>query len=303
MMKSKPSLKNLARAALSLLFISFVISGCSYSTAPTYSKADIPKAIADICKKEYKLDLIIKQVGSTLWIYMPVDQLLEKSPQKFTEKFTILSDDVQYKNKTFELAYNIKPHPDKEKTNEYKYSKDALEKVNNVWMVVRRVIFSTEKSDQTPQFFYLIVADTKNAFEAFGEKFGLQIEQLTFYPDFKKVFYGLMSITEYQHRSIQESNRFPALEIIGDKEGRHLKYRDITMEDFLSKQIKQRLELKFEKPEVGRNVDIDKEIENLAAYTLKIYGYKDFYNLEMYNLATKNRVILNRAAVMEKVLE
>ncbi|MDD2752377.1 MAG: hypothetical protein PHN59_04530 [Candidatus Omnitrophica bacterium] len=303
MMKSKPSLRNLARTVLSLAFLCGLIFGCSSSTTPTYLKEDIPQAIQDICKKEYKIDVIVKQIGTTLWIYMPVEQLLEKSPQKFTEKFSILSDDVQYKEKVFEVTYHIKPHPDKEKTNEYKYSKEILDKVNDIWMVIRRVIFSTETSDKAPQFFYLVVADIRNTFDMFGQKFGLQIEQLTYYPDFKKVFYGLISITEYQHRSIQESDKFPAEEILGDTQGNHLKYRQISMAEFLTKQIKQRLELKFEKPEVGRNIDIDKEIENLASYTLKIYNFTDFNEVELHNLATKNRVILNRAAVMEKPLE
>ncbi|MDD4900352.1 MAG: hypothetical protein PHT31_03005 [Candidatus Omnitrophica bacterium] len=303
MMKSKPSLRNLARAVLSLIILSGFICGCTSSTTPTYLKEDIPKAVQDICKKEYKIDVVVKQIGTTLWIYMPVGQLLEKNPQKFTEKFTILSDDVQYQQKSFEITYHIKPHPDREKTNDYKYSKDVLDKVNDIWMVLRRVIFSTEASDKAPQFFYLVVADTKNTFDIFGQKFGLEIEQLTYYPDFKKVFYGLISITEYQHRSIQESDKIPAEEIINDTQGEHLKYREITMAEFLTKQIKQRLELKFEKPEVGRNIDIDKEIENLSSLTLKIYDFRDFNEVELHNLATKNRIILNRAAVLEKPIE
>ena len=72
---------------------------------------------------------------------------------------------------------------------------------------------------------------------------------------------------------------------------------------FLMEQIKQRIKYKFQKPEVEKNADIDKEIAKIVVNTLKIYGFKDFDVIELYNAQTKNRVILNKAAALEAPIE
>jgi len=91
--------------------------------------------------------------------------------------------------------------------------------------------------------------------------------------------------------------------IIGDTEGKHLDYTDITKEDFLAWQIQHRIRLKFQKPEVQRNADIDKEILRIIAFTLEAYKYKNLLTLETDNLSSGNRSILNQAALRAKTNE
>ena len=124
----------------------------------------------------------------------------------------------------------------------YKYNKKVGEKINKIWSVLRRVVFSTDHAERNePQFYRVVSADLKNGFE---------IEEMANYLDLKKFSYGLMSITEYQHRSIQDVRINPA--IVDDKEGTHLVYKDTTMDDFISAQIKHRIKLKFQKPEAAK---------------------------------------------------
>jgi hypothetical protein len=295
MMKLRLSLKNLARRVLNLCIIACLIGGCSSSTAPTYQKKDIEKSIQDICKNEYKLDVKVKLVGSTLWIYVPIEGLIEKSnkPEKFTEKFNIEQNKGEFANGNFKFNYSIKPIPEQVKFQDFKYNKKALENINNVWKVLRRVIFSMQcAKGEEPEFYSLIFADMN---------MGIQIKELSYYLDLKKVSYGYISWEEYQHRSILDQDLAP--EAIQDREGLHINYKDITLKDFVLAQIQHRIKLKFQKPEVDKNVDIDKEILKIIEYTLKTYNFKGFSEVELNNLLTNSRVILNQAAIWEKPIE
>lgn len=277
------------RGLLFSIFIIAFLTGCSSSTRPTFLKENIPDAIQDILKKEYKIDIKARLVGETLWIYLPVENLLEKAdkPEKYSERFIVKQNKSELKGNSLNIEYWINAAPETEKKQDIKYNKDILEKINNVWAVVRRVLFSMEHTNTPePKFICLIAADIKN---------GIEIKEVTYYPDLKKVSYNFISTGEYHHRVIQDVDYVP--EIIGDKEGISLNYTDIALDDFLAEQIRCRIRLKFQKPEVDKNADIDKEVAKIVVYTIKTYGFKDFREVALNNLDTNNKVILNRAAV------
>ena len=296
-MKSRLSLKNSVKAALnSLILISlFLLSGCSSATSPTYNKENLTQSIQDICKKEYNLDLRATLAGDTLWVYLAVEDLLVKSdkPEKYVEKFLLERNDALPDSGSLKFAYLIKPIEDRQKSQEYKYNKSVLEKNNNVWKVLRRVVFSLDRSKSgEPKFYSLITADIKN---------GFFMKEIFYYLDLKKVSYDYISWGEYQHRAIQDVDLNPQL--IGDKEGNHVDYKDITMREFIMGQILHRIKLKFQKPEVEKNSDIDKEIIKIIAYTVKTYDFKDFDAVELENLVNKNKIVLNQAALLSKTTE
>ncbi len=297
MMRSRLSLKSLARPALNsvILVIALLFAGCSSSTAPTFLKENFADAVRDICQKEYHLEVKTRLVGTTLWIYLPLENLLVKSdkPDKYVEKFKVEENKGSFEDGVLSFAYLIKPVPEKDKYQEYKYDKKVIEKINNVWTVLRRVLFSTDRSRQEePRFFSFVVADITN---------GIEISQLFYYLDIKKVTYGYISWGEYQHRTIQDSGLVP--DAIDDRGGAHLNYHDVTFEEFLAGQIMHRIRLKFQKPEVDSKADIDKEIMKIAIYVLKTYGFHDFTRLQLKDLATENTVELNEAAVWARSTE
>src|SRR3989338_868214 len=110
MMKLRQSLKSSVRAGLNLFIIALLISGCSSSTAPTYQVSDIEKSIRDICKNEYKIDVVVKLTGRTLWIYIPVEDMFVKAdkPVKYTDRYEVAENTAEFKNRGFELQYSIK---------------------------------------------------------------------------------------------------------------------------------------------------------------------------------------------------
>jgi hypothetical protein len=294
-MKLRLSLKSLARTGLKLFIIACISCGCTASTKPSFLKEEAPQAILDICKNEYNLDVKTKLTGQTLWIYLPLKNLLSRpdKPEKYTERFLIEKNNITLKDNRIKADYLIKPIPDKESLQDMVIDKKAAESIFNILQVVRRVLFSIDQSqDKAPLFFCIVAADIKNGFE---------IKEIFYYLDLKKISYGFISQTEYQHRIVQETNISPL--IIGDTEGKHLDYTDITKEDFLAWQIQHRIRLKFQKPEVQRNADIDKEILRIIAFTLEAYKYKNLLTLETDNLSSGNRSILNQAALRAKTNE
>lgn len=295
MMRSKPSLKSLGKAGLKLFILIIFLSACSSSTTPTFNKTDIPQAVKEICKKEYRLDLVTKLIGNTLWVYLPLENIITKptKPEKYIERFLLDDQKNSFNEKILKINYSVKPTPESEKQQEMSIDKTVNEKIFNILQVIRRVLFSMDNSKKDkPLFFYIVTADTANGFE---------IRQLFYLSDLKKLSYGLMSQTEYQHRIIQNTAISPL--IIADKTGQHLDYRDITLEEFIADQIQCRIRLKFQKPEAEKNADIDKEVLKIIAYTLQTYQFKDYNLVEITNLVNKSKNILNQKAILTNCKE
>ncbi|MDD5408878.1 MAG: hypothetical protein PHC71_02170 [Candidatus Omnitrophica bacterium] len=289
-MKSKLSSKSLAKAGLKLIPLILFLSACTSSTTPSFLKEDISKAVKDICKKEYQLDIITKLTGRTFWVYMPLENIITKSdkPEKYIERFLVEDRKNQFDENVLRISYFIKPVPETEKQQEMTLDKSVNTKIFNILQVVRRVFFSMDNREtkNNPILFCIITADVANGFE---------LRQIFHCLDLKKLSYGFISQTEYQHRIVQDTE--VSAQIIGDKEGRHLVYRDIPLEEFLADQIQGRIRMKFQKPEVGKNADIDREVLKITSLTLNTYAFKDFSVVEMTNLVTGAKTILNRAAV------
>jgi hypothetical protein len=287
----------LAKAGLSsfLLFLC-LISGCSSSTSPSFQKEDIAKAVYDLCRQEFKLDATVRLVGSTLWIYLPLEDIFKPSdkPEKRIERFEIIKNQVEFKDdRILESSYMVLSIPEKEKRQGIKYNTGVSEKINGVWNIIRRVLFSMERSGKNePQFISFITADVKNGYE---------LTELSYYLDLKKISYGFISSGEYQHRSPQDMNMSP--EIINDIKARHIDFTDISFKEFIRRQIENRVRMKFQKPEVQKNADIDKEIMRIVSTTLKTYNFNDFSEAEFRNLFTRNRIILNRKAILTSPID
>ena len=290
MMKSKLSSKSSARAALKLIPLILFLSACTSSTTPSFLKEDIPKAVKDICKKEYKLDIITNLTGRTFWVYLPLENIITKAakPEKYAERFLVEDKKNQFNEKVLVVNYLVKPVPETEKQQDMTLDKSVNTKIFNVLQVIRRVFFSmdNQKAENNPIFFCIVTADIANGFE---------LKETFHFLDLKKLSYGFISQTEYQHRIVQDT--VASGQIIGDKEGNHLIYRDITLEEFLADQIRSRIRMKFQKPEVEKNTDIDREILKIVSLTLNTYAFKDFSLVEMTNLVTGAKTILNQAAV------
>jgi len=75
----------MAKNALHLALFSLLafLTACNHS--PTYKKETAAQTFAQICKKEFKIDVKSWYIGDTLWVYVPLARLLDKDNQFYPE--------------------------------------------------------------------------------------------------------------------------------------------------------------------------------------------------------------------------
>lgn len=286
MMKSKPYLRILARPALLLVSAIFLLSsGCSGKIEPTYKEKDIPYLIKNICKEEYRLDVTTQRAGSTIWIYAPLNKILNKD-------YGIKEDKV--------------------------FDEEVMDKMRNIITTIGRVLIS---SDNTPDFFVFLASDIK---------LGIDYTMIGSVLDIKKSYADFIPWTEANRRFV---NRFKlAPEAIGDTTGLHFTPYDVKMPDFLAEQIAQRIGNRFQDEEMKKYfkaeksegkfdkgvfsfeysitrisepkqlIDIRNESLKIIAYCLKTYEFNDFSGVTLTDLTTRNKLDLNKTAVLTRHL-
>lgn len=296
-MKLRLSLRNSERAARNSLIAAliFLILGCSGAPSPSYSIENLSASLTEICKNEYNIPIVSRLQGQTLWVYIPLEEELfidTDKPQEYSKKFEVKSIDGSLADGSINLDYHIQEIPEAKESQNKKFNPQVMDKINKILRSLRRVVFSLQHDGYEPKFFIIVTADIKN---------GSELIEITYIDDLKKAFYGIISWTEYQHRSLQDIK--VSFEAIGDFEGRHIKFQDIDFREFLVEQIRQRIRTKFNRSEAEKGADIDKEVLKSIKNVLEIYKFKDFLILDLKNLVTDKKTSLSRAAVFEKIRE
>jgi len=284
-MRLKLSSRISVKAAL-LLFSFFLyinLSGCQNSPEPSFKEEDIPYLVKQICKDEYKLDVITQRTETTLWIYVPLAKILDKD-------------------------YGIKEGKilDEEMT----------DKLRNILSTVGRVVLS---SNNAPEFFALLASDIN---------IGLDYILIGNVLDIKKAYAESLPFTELNKRYVMKFNVNP--EAVQDTLGRHLKFYNIILPDFLTQQMVQRISVKFQEEALkkyfkaekidgifnndafileysikplakpDKTIDIMKEILNTVTYCIKIYDFQDFSRVEINDLVTQDKIVFNKAQILAR---
>jgi hypothetical protein len=272
-----------------LLFSFFLyinLSGCQNSLEPTFKEEDIPEIVKQICKDEYKLDVITQRSETTLWIYVPLAKILHKE-------------------------YGIKEGKilDEEMT----------DKLRNILSTVGRVVLS---SNNAPEFFALWASDIN---------IGLDYILIGNVLDIKKSYADSIPFTELNKRYVMKFNINP--EAVQDTVGRHMKFYNIRLPDFLAQQMVQRISVKFQEESLkkyfkmekvdgifnndafileysikplakpDKTIDVTEEILDTITYCIKIYEFQDFSRVEINDLVTQDKIVLNKAAILERPTE
>jgi len=286
-MRLKQYSRNSAKLALLFSFLAiFLFSGCENGTEPTYKEDQIPQLVKKICKDEYNLDVTTKRIGNTLWIYAPLQKILHKEFGQSEDKI---------------------------------FDEDMAEKLRNILTTIGRVLIS---SDNSPEFYALLASDVN---------LGIDYAMIGSALDIKKSYSGFIAWPEANRRYVIQFNLEPMA--IDDYKGTHLKAMDIKMPYFLAMQIAQRISgffqsegnknnFKIDKMEgrfvngsfifdysitqianLQNKIDIKKEILKIIAYCVKTYDFREFNSVELTNLITKDKLILNQAAIWDKSTE
>jgi len=195
-MKLWKFLPNKAKRALVPLLVSvLLLSLCAcYKARFSYSREKMDQHIKDICLKEYRLDIKAWNFPNTIWVYVPLTDLLSAD------------------NNDFSTAAH-----------------DVLRKI---FQVTQRVLLSVDKR---PTFYAVVFSDIK--------KNGADIYFIGYTEDMIKMEAGLLSMGQWRQRQILVTHMDQ--QALNDKNGDHIGRYDLTMGEFISGLVRQKLEAIF----------------------------------------------------------
>jgi len=284
MTKLKPSLKTLVKPAL--LFVSIVsifLSGCSKPIQPTYKEKDIPYLIKTICKEEYNLDVTTQRTHNTLWIYAPLNKILNK-------EYGLKEDKI--------------------------FDEEIMEKIRNIITTIGRVLIS---SDNTPEFFAFTASDIRLGIDytMIGDVLDIKKSYADFIPwteanrryvvRFKAAPEAVGDTTGFHFLPYDIKMEDFLAEQIAQRLGAHFQ------DEELKKYFKvDKSEGKFSdgvfsfeysisqtaKPKSP--VDIKDEALKIITYCLRTYEFTDFSGISLINLRTLDKLDLNKTAILTR---
>ncbi len=292
-----PRLKNpkSCLTILSSLLIVILISGCGLNEEEQlYSRSIAEGKFIQICKDEYNLDVNTKFAGNTLWIYIPYqrDILTFKatdSPQM--SKFAVPFVKGSLAEERFYFEYHIIPmvKPEEHKGYTTDFSEKVTEDFYHLLNVIYRVYFNAQ---QQPEFYVIVMADIVN---------GVEFMRTIYNEDLKKIFNHVITTEEYSRRILQDINGSP--EIINDRIGKHLTYRQINLGQFLAEQIVQRIRFKFLSADFKLQGTIQEEILRIISYCLHTYEFRGFLMVSLKDLSTGAETTKSRLSLLEEIKE
>jgi len=223
-----------------------LFAGCSKVTPPAPRPlSEAHQKFLKICREEHKLKVVLKPLRNTVWIYVPLDDDLMRVSS--TPEGARKSDTAEehpsvkylesvYIERRFKITHDIHPDENYLQTPGYRlgYSSAYQNISQQILTGVSRAYFETKDA---PQFFVTVITDVKN---------GVEMENIFYLEDLKQYMaFGALPQEEFVKRSIYEARG--KTDWIGDTEGRHLAYTEITMPEFLAKQIAARINFKYQK--------------------------------------------------------
>lgn len=280
-------------SALVLSLIFTLITGCAPKPEPRLPLLQSQKKFEAKCR-EYDLHVITNIVGHTLWIYLPTKEPLfdyeaqketsaetAKKPNKYSVQFAV----GNYKNNQFAFEYDIVDRK-KSKSEDYGYSSsytDSYVKAqNSLFTAISEILFNTEEKEN-PTFIVIVITDIKK---------GIETRATLYFEDFKRFMTQDLPYDEYMKRFLADTKGSQAM--IGDEIGSHIEYKDIQMTDFLTKQILNRINIKYQRSDFEPSSDIETTIIGIVADTLRYYHFSDFVSIQLSNLRSNKKLTFER---------
>lgn len=281
-----------------LIFFFALITGCGQPVPPVTTVSAAHEKFLKICREEFTYPVVTReaglptgQAGGTFWIYLPLEEDIfdfkatAKGPQGSSRSVSTSSIqflEVDFKNERFEIRYDISPGRKYDKDPGYTsgYTENFQRKQQNLLTAIFRAYGEVEPPDKAPEFFVLVMADIRK---------GLETATLFHFPDFKRAMLDQSFYEEFIRRTVSEEPKGHA-KIVGDRQGRHLKFAAVTWPEFLSKQIQYRIRLKYQYSSFPPGPDAREEILQIAREVLDLYGFKDFQSILLEDLGTGEMV-------------
>ena len=267
------------------------LGGCTSKkiALPRPSPTDLQKKFELKCRKDYNLNVITRLVGKTFWIYAPTDKPLfdfaaetpaPPDPLKKPAKYDLLYINGSYKDSAFYFEYDVIPKIKSDLQNEG-IRNEGTDYFNKLYNNLFTAVTETLLDPNTPvSFVVMAITDIKKGIEA----------RYTFYlEDYRMASVEGIPYDEFSKRVLQESKG--STDYIGDEIGQHLEYNDISMPDFLTKQMINRIRFKFTQSDFPPQENYEEAIIGIIADTNRYYHFKDFKEVRTDDIRTKKKMI------------
>lgn len=203
----------------------------------------------------------------------------EQIPQK---KFSVEYLDGKFEDNYFVIGYDIIPAFKASKDNglSSSYTDAFNEEYRNVFGAVAR---SYTDAQTPPDFIGVIFADIKN---------GIAMINIFNTDDFKQYQSSAMPYEEYLLRALSETKGDTSM--IGDWEGKHFDFKEISWPDFLTSQIINRINFKYQKSDFAPEEDTVKEIAKIVFTTVSYYHFTDFIGVKINDLRNSSSRLIEQ---------
>jgi len=287
------------------------LAGCHSQKAPPpieqLSLSQAQEEYIRICKEEFGLDVKLFSLPNTLWIYLPLAEpyvLIQASatgPLKLphaSSTYVIKYLDGMFQPPDFLIQYDISPESKyiDDKGYSTKFTESFQKAQNNLFTALSRaypqdkqIVDANGQPQKLPQFVVIVIADITT---------GIETKVLMDFDDYKRALRDAAFSEEYRKRVIVEQPvGFKA--IIGDTYGIHLELHDLTLPEFLARQIAYRIEFQYQRSSFPPTEPPEETIRSIAATVLHYYDYRDFQTLKLLDLATGQEKIYTREELEE----
>lgn len=157
--------------------------------------------------------------------------------------------------------------------------KEFIDTLNHVVLSINRVIMSTKAP---PKFYAILASDTKDI--------GADYLVVGYILDVKKYLYNFISREEFLRRQVIKFGLNP--KALGDEEGLHLPFFNMSLAGFIFSQIEQRIAQRFDQDSILSKFKLEKvkaiPEDNNIKFVLDIKGMDKFrYDVDFTSLALK----------------
>lgn len=296
---NQPAVQALFSLCLALAVVTG-FSGCGkkqeQAKQPKITVTEAQKKFETKSREDYDLHVITKMAGRTMWIYLPTKEPIfdyeaqrensadaERKPPKFAVQYI----DGNFEEQRFFLEYDI-INRKKSKKEDYGYSSSYtdtyVKQQNNLFTAISDVFFNGDiEEKETPRFFVIVITDIRK---------GIETRATLYLEDFKRYMSGDLPYDEYMKRFLADTKGGQSM--IGDETGSHLEYKDVSMAEFLVKQIINRVNFKFQHSDFEPPDNYDDTIVGIVADTTRYYDFKEFQTVQLFNLRQEKKYLFEK---------
>lgn len=259
-----------------------LLSGCGFfSIEPTYTKQKTVESIIELCRNEYKIEPRVWLLGETVWIYLPLNRLINKNIE-------LDEEEIEKINKVMVSATRVllsmKPRPQflalvASDTQDYGIDYTIISWIPDI---VKSQLQFISRDEFARRHIIKIEENT----EAINDTRGDHIEK-------KEI-----KIEGFLAEQIAQR--------IKTKFSLDSKFKDYFMVKKVSASFKHdTFKIYADIKQIGTPpqppINIQREITKIIAYVIKEYDFKDFLLVEIENPATGEKSVLSRLALRESL--